>query len=125
MSYEVFLSEPAEAEAQAAFLWLARFAPDFAGEWYSGFLKAIASLSVFPGRCPLAPEMTTFRDAKCVSISTVKAGQFIVFYLTSCPKIQCVFCTFAMPHSSQSAKKMKRPNPSKYAKSSLCVWNAA
>ncbi len=50
MNYEVFLSEPAEAEADAAFLWLLRFSPDFAAEWYDGFLKAIASLSDFPGR---------------------------------------------------------------------------
>ncbi len=60
MNYEVFLSEPAEAEADAAFLWLLTFSPDFAGEWYDGFLKAIASLSVFPGRCPLAPENDDF-----------------------------------------------------------------
>ena len=62
MPYEILLSEPAEAEAQAAFLWLSRFSPDFAGEWYDGFLKAIASLSVFPGRCPLAPENDDFPD---------------------------------------------------------------
>ena len=62
MNYEVFLSEPAEAEAQKAFLWLVRFSPDFAGEWYDGFLQAIASLSTFPGRCPLAPENDDFPD---------------------------------------------------------------
>lgn len=62
MHYEVFLSEPAEAEAQAAFLWLARFSPDFAGQWYDGFLRAIASLATFPGRCPLAPENDDFPD---------------------------------------------------------------
>lgn len=62
MNYEVFLSEPAEAEADAAFFWLMNFSSDFAGEWYDGFLKAIASLSVFPGRCPLAPENDDFPE---------------------------------------------------------------
>lgn len=62
MGYEVFLSEPAETEVQAAFLWLARTSPDFAGRWYDGFLKAISSLSVFPGRCPIAPENDDFPD---------------------------------------------------------------
>ncbi len=50
MSYEVYLSEIAEAESDAAFLWLARSNPGFAGEWYDGFLKAIADLADFPGR---------------------------------------------------------------------------
>lgn len=62
MSYEVILSEPAEAEADAAFLWLARSNPDFAGDWYDGLLKAISGLSVFPGRCPLAPENDDFPE---------------------------------------------------------------
>lgn len=60
MNYEVLLSEPAEAEADAAFLRVLRYSPDFAGEWYDGFLKAIDSLSVFPGRCPVAPENDDF-----------------------------------------------------------------
>jgi len=60
MNYEVYLSEIAEAEADAEFLWLVRTNPNFAGEWYDGFLKAIANLAVFPGRCPLAPENDDF-----------------------------------------------------------------
>ena len=60
MIYEVITSEPAEAEASEAYLWLNRVSPGFANRWYSGLLDEIASLDTFPKCCPLAPENDDF-----------------------------------------------------------------
>lgn len=54
MSYRVALSEAAEAEAEAAYLWRLRHSPDHAALWYDGLLKAIRSLADLPRRCSLA-----------------------------------------------------------------------
>ena len=62
MTYQVFTSEPAEAEATEAFLSLNRLSPDVAKRWYDGLLDAIASLDTFPKRCALAPENKDFQD---------------------------------------------------------------
>lgn len=62
MNYEVIVSEPAEAEAEEAFIWLNRLTVDFSAVWYDGLLDAIASLSAFPNRCPIAPENKDFPD---------------------------------------------------------------
>lgn len=64
MTYEVIISEPAEAEASEAFLWPNRVSPGFAKRWYSGLLDAIDSLNTFPKRCPLAPENESFPDVE-------------------------------------------------------------
>ena len=64
MSYEVFTSETAEAEAEEAYLWLNRLSPKFAGRWYDGLLDAVATLDTFPNRCPLAPENDDFPDSE-------------------------------------------------------------
>ena len=64
MIYEVITSEPAEAEAAEAYLWLNRVSPEFANRWYSGLLDEIASLDTFPKRCPLAPENDDFPDTE-------------------------------------------------------------
>lgn len=56
MTYRVQISEAAEAEAEAVFLFIARSDPERAGRWYSGLLGAIESLAEFPTRCGLARE---------------------------------------------------------------------
>jgi plasmid stabilization system protein ParE len=60
MTYRVEIAEAAEAEAEAAFLFIARSDPDRAGRWYAGLLSAIASLAEFPTRCGLARENEFF-----------------------------------------------------------------
>jgi plasmid stabilization system protein ParE len=61
MTYRVEISSVAEAEADAAFLRLAQvMSLSQGGEWQSGLLRAIASLSTMPKRCPLAKENEYF-----------------------------------------------------------------
>lgn len=60
MSYRVDISEAAEAEIDAAYLWLSRRSPEWAGRWHAGLLQAIASLAEMPGRCPPARERGYF-----------------------------------------------------------------
>ena len=56
MTYRIDLSEAAEAEAFAAYLWISRRSPEFAGRWYNGLLKAIEDLVLFPRSWQAAPE---------------------------------------------------------------------
>ncbi len=50
----------AEAELEAAYLWLLERNPDAAVNWYNGALEAFCTLKTFPERCPLAPESPAF-----------------------------------------------------------------
>lgn len=50
----------AEAELEAAYLWIAERNADAAVKWYNGILDAILTLETFPERCPLAPESDAF-----------------------------------------------------------------
>ena len=54
MEYQVETSDEAEAELDSAYLFLLQRSPDAAIRWYMGARAAIASLSTFPRRCPLA-----------------------------------------------------------------------
>lgn len=57
MTYRVDVSDPADAEAEEAVLWLARrVSPEYAGRWYAGLLRALRGLSAFPTRHPPARE---------------------------------------------------------------------
>jgi plasmid stabilization system protein ParE len=60
-SYHVELREPAEAEAEAAYLWMSQRSPDYAFRWYTGLLEVIAGLSFMPHRCAVAPESEAVR----------------------------------------------------------------
>jgi plasmid stabilization system protein ParE len=60
MKHRVDIADAAEAEAEAAYLWMSQFSPERAGRWYEGFLRAVESLAEMPGRCPLAPENRHF-----------------------------------------------------------------
>jgi len=50
----------AEAELEAAYLWLSERNPDAAVAWYNGALDGFCALEIFPERCPLAPESDAF-----------------------------------------------------------------
>lgn len=50
----------AEAELEAAYLWLNERNPQAAAAWYNGALDAVLTLETFPERCPLAPESDAF-----------------------------------------------------------------
>jgi plasmid stabilization system protein ParE len=61
MNYQIEVSSVAEAEADSAFLQLSQItSPLEAGQWYSGLLQAIESLSQMPKRCSLARENKYF-----------------------------------------------------------------
>lgn len=63
MTYRVEVTDEADADADSIYEWIARDAPLAAGRWYNGLFDAIASLSAFPQRCPLAPEHVYFDAA--------------------------------------------------------------
>ena len=56
IEYDVILTEPAEIEVEAAYLRRIKSGMDNAEKWYAGFALALAGLSVFPRRFPLATE---------------------------------------------------------------------
>lgn len=60
MSYRIDISEAAEAEIDAAYLWISRRSPEWAGRRHAGLLRAIESLAEMPRRCPLARERGCF-----------------------------------------------------------------
>jgi plasmid stabilization system protein ParE len=56
MTFQVEVLPAAEAEIEAAYLWLFERSPQHASQWQAGLLEAIASLSTMPDRCGYAPE---------------------------------------------------------------------
>jgi plasmid stabilization system protein ParE len=60
MTYRIEIAEAAEVEIDAAYLWISRHSPEQAGQWHSGLLEAIESLSEWPRRCPVAREQHLF-----------------------------------------------------------------
>ena len=56
MKYKVILSPEAAAQAEAAYRWIEKFAPENAARWYNRLLDKIYSLEDFPTRCSIAPE---------------------------------------------------------------------
>jgi plasmid stabilization system protein ParE len=62
MEYRVEISDEAEAELDAAYLFLSERSPNAAFQWYAGVRSAIKSLSMFPRRCPVAHENASYPD---------------------------------------------------------------
>jgi plasmid stabilization system protein ParE len=57
MAFRVELAEQAQADIAAIYDWLRSQQAEEAGErWFLALREAIASLSNFPARCPVAPE---------------------------------------------------------------------
>lgn len=56
MTYRVDIRQEAEAEIDAAFLYIYRDSPQNARRWLRGLYKAVDSLEMFPQRCGLARE---------------------------------------------------------------------
>lgn len=80
MSHRVTISDAAEAEADAAYLWMLRRSPARAARWYSGLLQAIASLAEFPTRCPRARESHRFnREIRQLLYGTGATAYRILF----------------------------------------------
>jgi plasmid stabilization system protein ParE len=60
MKYEVFLTDRALQDLDAAFEWYKANAPEVAGRWYNGFLDALQSLEENPALHALARENHLF-----------------------------------------------------------------
>ena len=54
--WDVIVELPAQQDIAEARLWLVERSPDAADRWFNSIYDTIASLEVFPERCPLAPE---------------------------------------------------------------------
>ena len=57
--WDVIVELPAQQDIAEARLWLVERSPDAADRWFNSIYDTIASLEVFPERCPLAPESKT------------------------------------------------------------------
>lgn len=62
MRFAVLIQPPAEADAEAAYLYLQEHAPLAAEAWLDGLLAALETLSSMPERCPRAPENDAFEE---------------------------------------------------------------
>jgi plasmid stabilization system protein ParE len=62
--YAVEFTDPAAAEADAAYLWLSQRSPELAYRWYGGLLREVQRLETLPNRCALAPENDLFPDTE-------------------------------------------------------------
>jgi plasmid stabilization system protein ParE len=62
MSYRVIVQPPAQADIEAAYLYIRERAPATADRWLDGLEKAIAELDRLPKRCGLARESKEFTE---------------------------------------------------------------
>jgi len=58
--YQVLVAAPAEAEIEAAYLFIRADSPANAAAWRAGLYEAAMSLKSFPERCAVAPENGPF-----------------------------------------------------------------
>ena len=82
--YRLEISDIAQLEIDAAYLWLSGRSPEAAYRWLLGLDRAISSLSVFPTRCPVAPEDEDFTN---VTVRTHLYGKSRGVY-------RILFCVF-------------------------------
>lgn len=54
--YRLIIQPPALDDLDEAYQWMKEQAPEAAARWFSGFVKALNTLTTFPDRCGLAPE---------------------------------------------------------------------
>lgn len=84
MSHKVVLDAEAAREAEEAYPYIARRAPDAAARWYDRLLEAMWSLAEFPRRHPLAPEDAFFPE----EIRHLEYGNYRVLYtIQDAPKV--------------------------------------
>lgn len=67
MTHKVIIDPAAANEAEEAYRYIAKRAPDNAVRWYHRLLDSMFSLSVMPRRCPVAPESEHLdREVRCL-----------------------------------------------------------
>ncbi|WP_017653900.1 type II toxin-antitoxin system RelE/ParE family toxin [Fortiea contorta] len=62
MAFQVRTTKAADAQIEAAYLWLREYNPTYADQWFRGLMNAIASLQEKPRRCALALEYEVFSE---------------------------------------------------------------
>lgn len=62
MAFQVRTAKTADAQIEAAYLWLREYNPDYADQWFRGLMDTIASLQEKPRRCALALEHEVFSE---------------------------------------------------------------
>ncbi|AFY34178.1 type II toxin-antitoxin system RelE/ParE family toxin [Calothrix sp. PCC 7507] len=62
MAFQVRTTQTADAQIEAAYLWLREYNPAYADQWFRGLMNAIASLQEKPRRCILALEHEVFSE---------------------------------------------------------------
>ena len=60
MQFEVALTSKAQSQLQKSYEWYVEHAPEYAADWYNGFLDVLSSLESNPERCGLARESDRF-----------------------------------------------------------------
>ena len=76
MNYAVEFTDVADMEVQDILLWIMGRDPNGAKRWQEGLETAAESLSMFPRRCPLAPENEAFN----VEVRQLLYGAYRVLY---------------------------------------------
>ena len=84
MTYEVRITQQAEAEAELTYQWIAKESPETAVAWFNGLVEAVESLETLPERCPLAPESSDVQR----DIRQLIYGKFRILYFIH---DECVF----------------------------------
>ncbi|MBD0387101.1 MAG: type II toxin-antitoxin system RelE/ParE family toxin [Nostoc sp. C3-bin3] len=62
MAFQVRTAKTADAQIEAAYLWLREYNPAYADQWFRGLMDTIASLQEKPRRCALALEHEVFSE---------------------------------------------------------------
>src|SRR5579863_5160231 len=62
MTYQVIITPEAETDLRTAYRYIRRHAPHAARDWIRRARQATKTLARHPGRCPLAPESTSFDE---------------------------------------------------------------
>jgi plasmid stabilization system protein ParE len=81
MKYQVLIQPPAQADIEAAYLYLRERSESAADRWLGGMESAIASLDSFPQRHGLAREDREFPEEIRQLLYGRRSGRFRVLYV--------------------------------------------
>jgi plasmid stabilization system protein ParE len=99
VTYRVIIQPPAGEDLDAACRWIARHSSGRAEAWLRGAFEAIDSLSVFPRRCPLAPEDSAFEE----EIRQLLYGDFRILFTLNADTVRIL-------HIRHGARRFMNPD---------------
>lgn len=62
MEFRVEVTPRAQQDLDTIYAWVVSSAPVVGLRWFERFENSIASLSTFPGRCPIVPKLSSRRQ---------------------------------------------------------------